>query len=106
VPIDPSDRLAYFATLARESPSEARARFGYANELLRAERYSEAAGELRAYLDLAEDEGNAWGRLAEALTALDRPDEAADAYLAGIDQAIKHGHTGMAEDFQHALEAL
>ena len=37
--------------------------------------------ELRAYLDLAEDEGNAWGRLAEALTALGRVDEAADAYL-------------------------
>ncbi len=53
--------------------------------------------ELRAYLDLAEDEGNAWGRLAEALTALGRVDEAADAYLTGIDQSAqarphRHGH--------------
>ncbi len=103
---DPTDRLGYFAALAADSPDEPRARFGYANELLRAERHSDAVDELRAYLDLAEDEGNAWGRLAEALSALGRTDEAADAYLSGIDQAIKHGHTGMAEDFQQALEVL
>jgi len=100
------DRLDYFAQLVSEDPTVARARFGYANELLRAERWEDAAGELRAYLELAEDEGNAWGRLAEALTKLGRVDEAADAYLTGIDQSLKHGHTGMADDFQAALEAL
>jgi Flp pilus assembly protein TadD len=106
VPADPSDRLAYFAGLVAEMPTDPRVRFGYANELLRAERHEEAVTQLQAYLELAEDEGNAWGRLAEALTALGRRDEAADAYLAGIDQAAKHGHTGMAEDFQAALERL
>jgi Flp pilus assembly protein TadD len=100
------DRLAYFARLVDEAPDVARARFGYANELLHAERFDEAVVQLRAYLDLAEDEGNAWGKLAEALTRLGRVDEAADAYLAGIDQSLKHGHTGMADDFQAALEAL
>jgi Flp pilus assembly protein TadD len=100
------DRLAYFARLVDEAPDVARARFGYANELLHAERFDEAVVQLRAYLDLAEDEGNAWGKLAEALARLGRIDEAADAYLAGIDQSLKHGHTGMADDFQAALEAL
>jgi predicted Zn-dependent protease len=100
------DRLDYFARLVAEEPGVARARFAYANELLRAERWEDAVAELRAYLDLAEDEGNAWGRLAEALTALGRPDEAADAYLMGIDQSLKHGHTGMAADFEAAIEAL
>lgn len=103
---DPRDRLAYFAALVERAPEDARARFGYANELIRARRHEEVVRELRAYLDLAEDEGNAWGRLAEALAALGRPDEAADAYLRGIDQAIAHGHTGMASDFEQALEAL
>ena len=28
------------------------------------------------------------------------------AYLAGIDQSLKHGHTGMASDFEAALERL
>ncbi len=100
------DRLDYFAKLVAEEPTVARARFAYANELLRAERWDDAVGELRAYLDLAEDEGNAWGRLGEALTALGRTDEAADAYLTGIDQSIKFGHTGMAADFEAAIERL
>lgn len=100
------DRLDYFARLVAEEPTVARARFAYANELMRAERWEDAADELRAYLALAEDEGNAWGRLAEALTALGRPDEAADAYLTGIDQSLKHGHTGMAADFEAAIEEL
>jgi predicted Zn-dependent protease len=100
------DRLAYFGRLVEEDPTVARARFAYANELLRAERWEEAVVQLRAYLELQEDEGNAWGRLAEALTALGRVEEAADAYLAGIDQSLKHGHTGMASDFEAALERL
>ena len=103
---DPSDRLAYFAALAQEAPDDPRVHFGHANELLRAERHEDAVNALVRYLALAEDEGNAWGRLAEALTALGRVDDAADAYLRGIDQAIAHGHTGMADDFQVALDAL
>jgi predicted Zn-dependent protease len=100
------DRLEYFARLVAEDPSVARARFGLANELLHAGRDAEAVEELRAYLALAEDEGNAWGRLAEALTRLGRRDEAADAYLLGIAQAEKHVHHGMAADFAAAIEEL
>lgn len=98
--------MAYFARLVDEAPEVARARFGYANELIHAERWDDAVVQLRAYLDLAEDEGNAWGKLAQALSRLGRVDEAADAYLSGIDQSLKHGHTGMAEDFQAALDEL
>jgi Flp pilus assembly protein TadD len=100
------ERLDYFARLAAAEPDEPRARFGYAHELFKAERWEEAVREFRAYLDLAEDEGNAWGRLAEALARLGRADDAADAYLRGIEQALKHGHHGMAEDFREALERL
>lgn len=100
------DKLDYFAKLAAEAPDEPRARYGYANELYRAERWDEAATELRAYLALQEDEGNAWGRLGDSLARLGRADEAADAYLAGIDQSEKFGHNGMADDLREALEAL
>jgi predicted Zn-dependent protease len=103
---DPRDRLAYLGAMATEHPDLPRARFAYANELLHAGRLEEAVVELRAYLGMAEDEGNGWGRLAEALTALGRVDEAADAYLAGIDRSLAHGHTGMADDLRAALEAL
>ena len=101
------DRLEYFARARRRGPHR---RPGPLRLRQRAASGPSAgrtrSTELRAYLDLAEDEGNAWGRLAEALTALGRVDEAADAYLTGIDQSLKHGHTGMASDFEAALEEL
>lgn len=100
------DRLDYFAQLVAESPDVARARFAYASELQKAGRHADAVAQLRAYLDLQEDEGNAWGRLGESLTALGQTDEAADAYLVGIEQAAAHGHLGMADDLQAALDAL
>jgi predicted Zn-dependent protease len=100
------DRLEYFARLAAEEPQQPRARYGYANELLRAERWREAAEELRVYLGLAEDEGNGYGRLATALRQLGEVDEAADAYLAGIEAAERHGHHDMAEEFRRGIEEL
>jgi Flp pilus assembly protein TadD len=100
------DKLEYFEKLVGTAPNEARARFGFAHELFKAERWEDAAREFRAYLELAEDEGNAWGRLAESLARLGRIDDAADAYLTGIDQAIKFGHNGMADEFRDAMELL
>ena len=100
------DRIDYFARAVEDAPQVARARFGYGVELQRAGRYAEAIAQYRAYLDLQEDEGNAWGRLAESLAATGDRDGAADAYLAGIDQAIKFGHYSMADDLRAALEDL
>lgn len=104
--MDDDERLDYFQRMVRDAPDVPRARFAYANELLRAERLEDAVAELRAYLALAEDEGNAWGRLGDALARLGRPEEAADAYLEGIEQSERHGHSGMADDFRAAVEAL
>ena len=104
--VSPQERLEWFARHVEERPKEPRARFSLANELLKAGRDEEAVEHLSAYLQLAEDEGNAWGKLGDALARLGRVEEAADAYLAGIEQAITHGHPGMADEFQAAVEAL
>ena len=53
-----------------------------------------------------EDEGNAYLRLGEVLTKLGREDEAREAYGAGIGQAEKFGHSGMAEDLRLAQVQL
>ena len=103
----PVSRLQYFGQLAQQEPDVPQVRYSYANELFKAERWSECAGEFTAYLNLApHDEGSAHGRLAAALAHLGRRDESADAYLAGIDAAERNGHHGMADDFRVALEAL
>jgi len=50
-----------------------------------------------------QDEGNAWGRLGEVLR---REDEARKAYEAGIRQAEKYDHGGMADELRDALVNL
>jgi site-specific DNA recombinase len=53
-----------------------------------------------------QDEGNAWGRLGEVLGRLGREEEARTAYDAGIRQAEKYGHGGMADELRAALVDL
>lgn len=99
-------RLESFRAMVAANPENALARFGLANEALKAGAYEEAVEQLRAYLERHEDEGNAYGRLAEALVALARTDEARHALRLGIDAAARHGHPGMAAEFEERLEAL
>jgi Flp pilus assembly protein TadD len=85
-------------------PDDPRLRFGLALEYLGAGRTEEGVEELKGYLALADDQGNAWGRLGAALRELGRDDEAREAYLKGVDAAYRHGHPTMAADFEALLE--
>lgn len=100
------DRVEYFTQLVAEDGAEPRARYGLAVALRQAGRHAEATEQYRAYLDLADDEGAAYGHLAECLAATGDVHGAADAYLAGIDAAIRNGHNGLAADFEAAMEGL
>ena len=100
-----ADRLEALERMIDSRPDDPRLRFGLALEYLNGERHEDAVRELRAYLELTDDEGNAWGRLGDALRALGRDDEAREAYRQGIDAAIRHGHPTMAEDFEEVLGA-
>jgi hypothetical protein len=44
--------------------------------------------------------------LAEALLKLDRKEEAKEAYMKGIEAAYNHGHPGMAEEFDEAIQLI
>jgi len=97
------DPAAVLKRMLESRPDDARLHFGLAVEYLRAERYEEAVDALRRYLAGTHDEGNAWGRLGEALRALGREEEARDAYRRGIEAARRHGHPTMAEEFEEEL---
>lgn len=99
-------RIAVFQKMLASDPANTAVRFGLANELLKLERYDEAAAELQTYLQQANDQGNAYGKLAQALERLGRIDEARAAYEQGIAAAQRHGHPGMAQEFQLALDDL
>lgn len=99
-------RIELFRKMLNDDPNNPTVRFGLANELLKHERFEEASDELKTYLSQADDEGNAYGKLAQALERLGRIDEAREAYQQGIAAANRHGHPGMAQDFEMALADL
>ncbi len=87
-------------------PNDPRLRFGLALEFEKLGRWEQVVEELRNYLALTDDQGNAWGRLGRALHELGRGDEARSAYAQGIEAATRHGHPGMAAEFEEVLEEL
>ncbi|MGW8268587.1 MAG: tetratricopeptide repeat protein [Longimicrobiales bacterium] len=99
-------RLEVLRRMARERPEDARLRFGLAVELLNKGEIREGAEALRAYLALAEDEGNAWARLGSALAGLGEIEEARDAFRRGIRIASRRGHDALVEEMEEALEDL
>jgi predicted Zn-dependent protease len=99
-------RIEVFQKMLREDPNNSPVRFGLANELLKLDRFEEAAQELQAYLSQADDQGNGYGKLAQAFERLGRIAEAREAYRQGISAANRHGHPGMAQEFESALEEL
>jgi predicted Zn-dependent protease len=100
------DRLDTFRRMVAQDPSNVLAKYGLANEALKAGLYDEARDQLTAYLAIYDDEGNGYARLAEALTHLNQPEEARDALRRGIAAAQRFGHPGMASELEERLEAI
>ena len=97
-------RIEALVRMAEAHPKDSRPRFGLAMEYEKAERWEDAVRALREYLSLADDEGNAHGRLGKALRALGRDEEAKAAYREGIEAATRHHHPTMVAEFEEVLE--
>jgi len=99
-----SNRIDALRKMIERNPNDPRLRFGLALELEKFGEWEQVVTELQAYLSLTDDEGNAWGRLGNALRQLGRDEEAKDAYRRGIEAATRHGHPSMAAEFEEILE--
>jgi predicted Zn-dependent protease len=99
-------RLDAMRAMVARAPDNAIARFGLANELLKAREWAEAAEQLERYLAAFDDEGNGWGRLAEAYVALGRTDEAREALRKGVAASHRFAHGGMADELEARLDEL
>ncbi len=102
-----ANRIEYFERMVAANPENPTGLLALANEYKKADRPEDEAATLDRYLSAhPDDEGNAYLRLGDVLAGLGREDEAREAYGAGIGQAEKYGHSGMAEDLRLAIARL
>ncbi len=101
-----SSRLEAFREMVASDPTNALARYGLANELMKTEDYEEARAAFLEYLSLHDDEGAAYRLLAQANLKLGKVEEAREAYRRGIEAAQKHGHPSMAGEYEMSLEDI
>ena len=101
-----SDRLIALQRMLERNPRDGRAHFGLAAEYEKQGDWARVVHHLEHYLELADDQGNAWGRLGKALAQLGRPDAAISAYQRGIAQAQQYGHPSMAAEFEETIQTL
>lgn len=95
-----------FEAVVQQDPDNALARYMLANEYQKAGMYERTVRQIRVYLQLQEDQGAAYRMLGQSLEKLGCIDEARRAYEKGIEQAMKHAHPGMADEFRQYLEEL
>lgn len=101
------NRIDYFERMLADNPDSPTGLLALANEYQKAGREEDEAAALERYLSAhPDDEGNAYARLGDVLSALGREDAARSAYDRGVHQAEKHGHSGMADDLRLAIVRL
>jgi len=99
-----ASRIEVFEGMLESDPDNTLVLFGLAKEYEKAGRRAETVAALTKYLKLFNDEGNAYGMLAQAHERLGNRDAARAAYQRGIEVATAHGHPSMAEDYRMTLE--
>lgn len=101
-----TNRIEALKALVKKNPGNPLNRYGLANEYFKAGKYKEAIDEIGVYFTLKDDEGAGYRMLGEALLRLGKKEEAKEAYIKGIEAAYKHGHPGMAEEFDEVIQSI
>lgn len=100
------DRLQVLRGMLERNPSDPRIHFGLAAEYEKRGDWPNVIASLETYLNLTDDQGNAWGRLGNAYLQTGRIEEAKQAYARGIETAYANGHPSMASEFEGILADL
>jgi predicted Zn-dependent protease len=99
-------RIELFKQMLMNDPVNSSILFGLAKEYEKAGETTPMIEILERYLDVSDDEGNAFGMLARAYQDAGQDEKAKEVYQRGIDAAARHGHPSMAEEYRTALEEL
>jgi predicted Zn-dependent protease len=98
------DRTEIFKQMLEADPENAVVMFGLAKEYEKQSRFSEIIPLLESYLAKADDEGNAYGVLANAYAKSGNREKAIETYRKGIDVSMAHGHPSMANEYRMTLD--
>src|SRR5688572_28772547 len=98
------DRIEVFRQMLDADPSNTMVMFGLAKEYEKLGQHAEVIALLESYLAGADDEGNAYGVLANAYNLAGEREKATEMYKKGIEVAMAHGHASMANEFRMTLD--
>jgi predicted Zn-dependent protease len=98
------NRIETFEQMLAAEPDNTMVMFGLAKEYEKLGRHADVIRVLEAYLAEADDEGNAYGTLAQAYEKTGDREKAIDAYKKGIDVSMAHGHPSMANEYRMTLD--
>ena len=98
------DRIAVFEQMLVDDPSNTMVMFGLAKEYEKLGKHADVIRVLEDYLSKADDEGNAYGTLANAYQLSGDREKAIEIYKKGIDVSMAHGHPSMANEYRMTLD--
>ncbi len=98
------NRIEVFEQMLADDPSNSMVMFGLAKEYEKTGENQKVIDLLENYLAKADDEGNAYGVLANAYLQRGDRDKAIETYRKGIDVSMAHGHPSMANEYRMTLE--
>ncbi len=85
-------------------PDNTMVMFGLAKEYEKLGQHANVIKLLETYLANADDEGNAYGVLANAYNLSGDREKAIETYRKGIDVSMAHGHPSMAYEFKMTID--
>ena len=98
------NRIEVFEQMLVDDPSNTMVMFGLAKEYEKLGDHAQVIRVLEDYLSKADDEGNAYGTLANAYALSGDREKAMEIYKKGIDVSMSHGHPSMANEYRMTLD--
>lgn len=98
------DRIEVFEQMLAAEPDNTMVMFGLAKEYEKTSNHAKVIELLENYLSKFDDEGNAYGVLANAYAQNGDREKAIETYKRGIDVSMAHGHPSMANEYRMTLD--
>ena len=98
------DRIEVFRQMLEADPDNTMVMFGLAKEYEKQGAHQQVIDLLENYLAKADDEGNAYGVLANAYLQSGTREMAVETYRKGIYVSLANGHPSMANEYRMTLD--